>query len=82
MAESLFNMCLGAGLIWTKKAAKEAESNKQGVPKNRVKISACTEPSRGREGTTDVIIYPEVFYAWFDLDFLEWYIVNVLLMLV
>ncbi|CAM9451383.1 unnamed protein product, partial [Laminaria digitata] len=59
LAESLFNMCLGAGLIWTKKAAKEAEANKQGVPKNRVKISACTEPSRGREGTTDVIIYPE-----------------------
>ena len=65
MAESLFNMCLGAGLIWTKKAAKEAEANKQGVPKNRVKISACTEPSRGREGTTDVIVYPEV---WFILS--------------
>ena len=56
-------MCLGAGLIWTKRAAKEAEANKRGVPKNRVKISACTEPSRGCEGTTDVIIYPEVFSA-------------------
>ena len=60
LAESLNNMCLGAGLIWTKKAAKEAEANKHAVPKNRVKISACTEPSRGPEGTTDVIVYPEV----------------------
>lgn len=59
LAESLFNMCLGAGLIFTKKVALAAK--KAGAPKNRqVKISACSEPSRGPEGTTDVIVYPEV----------------------
>lgn len=62
LAESLFNMCLGAGLIFTKKVALAAK--KAGAPKTRqVKISACSEPSRGREGTTDVIVYPEVRHA-------------------
>lgn len=62
LAESLFNMCLGAGLIFTKKVALAAK--KAGAPKTRqVKISACSEPSRGREGTTDVIVYPEVRQA-------------------
>lgn len=60
LAESMNNMCLGAGLIWTKKVAKEAEANKTAASKNRVKITACAEPSRGPEGTTDVIVYPEV----------------------
>lgn len=59
LAESLFNLCLGAGLIFTKKVALAAK--KAGAPKTRqVKISACSEPSRGPEGTTDVIVYPEV----------------------
>ncbi len=59
LAESLFNLCLGAGLIFTKKVALAAK--KAGAPKTRqVKISACAEPSRGPEGTTDVIVYPEV----------------------
>ncbi|CAM9687696.1 unnamed protein product [Ectocarpus sp. 4 AP-2014] len=58
LAESLFNLCLGAGLIFTKKVALAAK--KAGAPKTRqVKISACSEPSRGPEGTTDVIVYPE-----------------------
>eukprot|EP00752_Nemacystus_decipiens_P010403 g9270.t1 len=58
LAESLFNLCLGAGLIFTKKVALAAK--KAGAPKTRqVKISACAEPSRGPEGTTDVIVYPE-----------------------
>lgn len=62
LAESLFNLCLGAGLIFTKKVALAAK--KAGTPKTRqVKISACSEPSRGREGTTDVIVYPEVCCA-------------------
>lgn len=60
LAESIFNMCLGAGIIWTKKAAKEAEANNRVAPKNRIKVTACSEPSRGPEGTTDVIVYPEV----------------------
>lgn len=58
MAESLHNLCLGAGLVRTKKMAKEAEPPKG--PPNRVRITACTEPSRGPPGTTDVIVYPEV----------------------
>lgn len=61
-------MCLGAGLIWTKKVAKEAEANKTAAPKNRVKITACAEPSRGPEGTTDVIVYPEVCVSFIDVD--------------
>lgn len=74
LAESLFNMSLGAGLIWTKKAAKEAAAAaEQGIElpkKNQVKVTACVEPSKGPKGTTDVIVYPEVsrentiFHLW------------------
>lgn len=60
LAESLHNMCLGAGLIWTKKVAKAAAALGKEAAPNRVKITACTEPSRGPPGTTDVIVYPEV----------------------
>lgn len=67
LAESLFNLCLGAGLIFTKKVALAAK--KAGTPKTRqVKISACSEPSRGPEGTTDVIVYPEVCCGWGSFD--------------
>ena len=74
LAESLFNLCLGAGLIFTKKVALAAK--KAGAPKTRqVKISACSEPSRGPEGTTDVIVYPEVcahIEESVDVLFLVW----------
>lgn len=60
IAQSLHNMCLGAGLIWTKKAAKAAAEQGKVLPPNRVMVTACTEPSRGRPGYTDVIVFPEV----------------------
>lgn len=63
IAQSLHNMCLGAGLIWTKQLAKAAAAEGKVAAPNRVKISACTEPSRGRPGYTDVIVYPEVGYS-------------------
>lgn len=61
MAESLHNLCLGAGLLQTKKMAKEAAERGEPPRTSRVKITACTEPSRGPPGSTDVIVYPEVY---------------------